>query len=160
MLPKEFIRITFLDQYKKIAYEYYYISFVLIAIGIEFLGKCLDEKVSWQQSGFSKTHFDKTINELMPKYKPYNDIFHLADSLRNGMAHAFLPKSGIGFTNREEAKRYYNRNLKITNKQLTLVAENLYDDFEAACKKILEFDFPENSKMNRPILSTPTPLIK
>jgi len=155
MLPKEFINITFLQQYKQIAYKYHYISFILIGIGIEFLGKCLDEDRSWQQSGFSKIHFNKAINELMPKYIPYNSEFNLCDSLRNGMAHALLPKYRIGLTNREEAKKYGNHHLKIRDGNLILVAEDLYDDFERACQTIMHCEFGKNSKMNKNALLVP-----
>ncbi|MFA5413238.1 MAG: hypothetical protein WC348_01720 [Patescibacteria group bacterium] len=155
MLPKEFIRITFLEQYRQISYKYPYLSFVLIGIGIEFLGKCLDENRSWQQSGFSAIHFNMAINELMPKYIPFNSQFNLCDSLRNGMTHALLPKHNIGLTHREEAKRYGNYHLKIVNGQLILVAEDLYDDFRKACNIIMECNFEKNNKMNMDALSVP-----
>ncbi|MBT3816813.1 MAG: hypothetical protein HOG08_00520 [Candidatus Magasanikbacteria bacterium] len=155
MLPKEFIKITFLKQYRQVAYKYHYISFMLIGIGIEFLGKCLDDKKSWQQSGFSKIHFNRAINELMPKYISYNNKYNLHDSLRNGMAHALLPKYKIGLTNRQEAKHFDNKHLDIKNGELILVAEDLYDDFRKACNTILDSDFKQNSKMNTDALSVP-----
>lgn len=155
MLPKEFIKITFLEHYKDISYKYHYISFILIGIGIEFLGKCLDEDKNWQQSGFSKIHFNKAINELMPKYIPYNSQFNLHDSLRNGMAHALLPKYKIGLTNRLEAKEYNNKHLDIKNGMLILVAEDLYYDFRKACNIIMQCDFDKDSKMNTDALSVP-----
>jgi hypothetical protein len=156
LCPKEFIKITFLDQYREIVYahKFHYIGFALICIGIEFLGKCLDQAHGWHDEGLSKDHFERAINELMPKYNPCSA--KLYRQLRSGFAHGLLPGPEIGLTHRDESSRYGTQNLVESNGNLILVVEEFYDDFELGCKEILNRQFPQGDKMTNAILAMPS----
>ena len=47
MKPKEFIDTVLINEVGAIHLQYPYISFAMIAIGIEFLGKCLNNYENW-----------------------------------------------------------------------------------------------------------------
>ena len=67
MTVKEFINQVFLNEYKRIIDQgFYYISFALIALGIEYLGACLDSH-DFDEEGLSKARFTSAINELFPQ---------------------------------------------------------------------------------------------
>ena len=157
LYPKDFVRITFLDQYREIVYthKFYYISFALICIGIEFLGKCLDQAHGWHDQGLSKMHFERAINELMPKYAPHSA--RIFSQLRSGFAHALLPGPEIGLTHRDESMRYSTQHLAIHGGKLVLVVEESYDDFATACNEILNRQFAPGDKMAEILLETPSP---
>ncbi|MGD0858313.1 MAG: hypothetical protein ABR912_03235 [Terracidiphilus sp.] len=156
LYPKDFIKITFLEQYREIVYahKFHYISFALICIGIEFLGKCLDQPNGWHDKGRSKEHFENAINELMPKYSACSS--KLYKQLRSGFAHGLLPGTDIGLTHRDESVQYGTHNLGEHNGNLILVVEEFYDDFELACREILNRQFPQGDKMTKAILAMPS----
>jgi hypothetical protein len=165
MLPKEFIKVTFLEQYKEISYKYHFLSFALLSIGIEFLGKCINNESKWDiprangSRSRSRDDFELAISKLMPKYIPYiykGNSVDLYDSLRNGFNHILAPKSTIAVTNREESKEYGTTHLTLSSEgKLILVAEDFYDDFEIACNKVLAMNFLAGDKFNKPFLSVP-----
>jgi hypothetical protein len=45
--------------------------------------------------------------------------------------------------------------MKLHNRKLNLKCEDFYNDFKAACEEVLGMDFPEDNKMNRPLLIVP-----
>ncbi len=156
LYPKDFIKITFLEQCREIVYTHrlHYISFALICIGIEYLGKCLDQAHGWHDQGLSKMHFEKAINELMPKYGPYSSKIY--GQLRSGFAHGLLPGPDIGLTHRDESLRYGTRNLAAHGSRLILVVEDFYDDFELACNEMMNRQFPQADKMTKALLVVPS----
>jgi len=66
MTPKEFIQQVLIDEVGEIHLKYPYISFATMAIGIEFLGKCLNSHDDWNYyvSGVPKQDFERAINQL------------------------------------------------------------------------------------------------
>ena len=156
LYPRDFIETTFLGQYKKIIYtdKYYYIGFALVCIGIEFVGKCLDTtEQDWQKSGHSQEHFNDAIEHTMPRYKPHSKL--LFAELRCGFAHGLLPGPQLGLTHRDESVKYGTTHLSEHHGAVTVVIENFYDDFETACRDVLHRQFPQNDKMNNPLLYIP-----
>jgi hypothetical protein len=156
LYPKDFIENTFLKEYKEIIYthQYHYIGFVLVCIGVEFLGKCLNAGADWQKTGLSKKHFGDAIGALMPRYN--KDAGLLYSALRSGLAHGLLPGPKIGLTHRAEAGQYGTKHLAKHQGALTLVIEDFYDDFEIACRNVIARTFAVADKMNRPLLSVPS----
>lgn len=157
LYPKDFIEATFLGEYKQIIYahKYYYIGFALVCIGIEFLGKCLDTtEQDWQKTGLSKKHFEDAIDETMPAYKAHRGLLY--KELRSGFAHGLLPGPKIGLTHRAESLKYGTTHLSKHHGAITVVIETLYDDFEAACRIVLQRPFPANDKMSKPLLAIPS----
>lgn len=70
-----------------------YHAFVLNAIFIEVLGKCLSSK-DWQQGGDSTTDFTNALKEY-PSLQKYQSVSDSYSILRCGMAHALLLKPGV-----------------------------------------------------------------
>ncbi len=57
MLPKDFIQMVLIEGIGDVVKRHPYISFALVAIGIEFLGKCLlIEKNEWHNINASKAY--------------------------------------------------------------------------------------------------------
>ena len=144
-LPKEFIKDIFLGQYENIIIKcgHAYLGYALIAIGIEFLGKCMDTKLpSWHPE--SSQHFDLALKEI-PSLKKYSGL-NLRDLLRNGMAHSLAPKPGIDLSERKHGTTH----LGLDSIGLpTLNVEDFYEDFKEACKHVINQVFLPSDKMNR-----------
>jgi hypothetical protein len=161
MNVKEFIHQVFLDEYKRLIHDYgfHYISFSLIALGIEFLGACIDEH-DFGERGQSSLRFRRAIEELFPpEYQRFNSGDHdLCTNLRNGFAHQFRPGATVGLTHRAESVQYGTEHLQIYDGQLILISEDLYKDFRTACEKVIRgidnhsIDHP---KLRRSFLSLP-----
>ncbi|MEQ8359629.1 MAG: hypothetical protein RH860_09095 [Cytophagales bacterium] len=152
LLTKDFLKKVYIDELGELVNSHPYISFLVVAVGIEFLGKCLDESVDWQDSGHSKEHFKKAINEI-PSFTKYRSLLNshkLYSEFRCGMAHASLPDAKITLSSKEEATH-----LVETGDKINLKIEDLYSDFKLAVEHIISMSFPENSKMNKAILSVP-----
>ncbi len=156
MTPKEFIQKVFIDQLKTLIDPSPYIAFAIMAIGIEFLGKCLDTEIqNWNARNSSKKHFELAIKKLhsLNKYKPYLKSHRLYDSFRNGFAHSFVPKNKLSLSSKNEAPHLHLFN---NGNTINLKCENFYQDFKNACLEIIKknFDNP-NDKMNKKLLSIP-----
>lgn len=142
---KDFIKITLIKEIKEIQQtgNHHYLSFGLISQGIEFLGCCLDPN-SYFIDNQSESRFRNAIKNLFPKkYHPFNiknGKYDLYRDLRCGILHVCLPKPNIELIRRKEIPNF-GKHLeikKIRNKEmLILVSEDLYFDFQIACKKIL-----------------------
>ena len=133
MTVTDFINQVFLNEYKQLV-KHHYVSFALIALGVEMLGACLDG-YPFGEKNKSATRFKSAIGDLFPpSYCQHKDL--LCDDLRNGFAHQFRPTSGLWLTNRAESAREGTKHLSLFKDRLILVAEDLYQDFEEACKKM------------------------
>jgi hypothetical protein len=143
---KEFIEHTLINDTRDIQqkYNYHYLSFGLIAQGIEFLGCCLDSNGYFDEK-LSGTRFRNTINILFPdSYKKINiknSSYDLFRDLRCGLLHVCLPKPNIEIIQRREICKFGNhleiKNIRDKNNILILVSEDLFEDFESACRKII-----------------------
>lgn len=154
--PKEFISETLVGEIKDIADHHTYLAFVLIADGIEFLGRCLDEDHGWEHWYRQAPYpFDNAVKELFPKkyHKPFEQ-FKVRDKLRNGMLHSCAPKKGLLLTEIRDPERISQaQHPKVAGDTLTLVVEYLYADLVIACKKVCAKKFKKDSKMNQPFLN-------
>jgi hypothetical protein len=151
MLPKEFIQTILIDEIGEIHESHPYIAFAIMAIGIEFLGKCLNSSKSWNASN-SKVDFESAINELeaFSSYRPYLKSHTLWNSLRNGFAHSFVPKNTITLSSKDEADHFH----KNSETQINLKCENFYVDFKKGCEEVINKKTFRNKK--KPILEVPT----
>lgn len=156
MLPKQFIKGVFVDELGKLKDTNPYIAFAIMAIGIEFLGKCLDKETqNWNISGKSKIHFELAVNSLksLEIYRKYIKSHDLWDSLRNGFAHSFVPKYKLSLSSKDEAPHFYLKNGGLT---VNLRCEDFYKDFRNACDEVINTQFEDlNNKMNKELLSVP-----
>jgi hypothetical protein len=127
----------------------HYLSFGLIAVGIEVLGACHDPHAFTAQ-GHSRERFKSGIDRYMSRinklYAKFNDPksgFFLYKFLRCGMVHNLRPTSRILFTTSAEAVADGTAHLHVNRDtgRLILVAENFYKDFARACRS-LKSDLP------------------
>jgi len=105
--------------------EHSYFAFVLIAIGIEFLGACMDTR-SWTDSRLSKKRFNHAIQKF-PTLKQYKST-KLYKYLRCGMCHVATPTCPLRLSN---GSGVYNP------KDNILYIEDFYNDFRAACEHLI-----------------------
>lgn len=145
--PKDFIKGVLINEIGDITKTHAYLSFVLISVGIEFLGRCIDDSVRWeeQKSGL----FNNAIAKLMPKYMPYR----LYELLRCGLAHSMTPQKGLDLTETRHNKKHLSVD---SDGKLVLVIEDFYNDFKCACEKVInEIDnkiYKQNSKIYKTLL--------
>jgi hypothetical protein len=147
--PRSFISQVLVDEIGSISVSNVYLSFVLISIGIEFLGKCIDDETSdWNAGGKSEKHFNLAISKLMPKYRPYN----LYKLLRCGLSHSLAPQEGLSLS--ENKNNTIHLSIK-SDGTLILNIENFYNDFKDACKIVLnniDKNVYKNKKIYQPFL--------
>lgn len=110
--------------------KYRYHLFILIAVGIEFLGAALDDE-DWHKIGKSKDRFDNALNSYssLKKYRDRN----LYKIFRCGMAHVYIPNNGLGINMRVEGGNHNG----YSGNQLLLHIEDLFDDFKSACNELI-----------------------
>lgn len=116
---------------------YPYLSFQLIATGIELLGACTADDYPFEERNLSGARFKYAITNYFSKeYNKHADTLY--NSLRCGMVHFGVPKSKIGLTHEDESKNHSTNHLEKTNGRLVLVAEIFYKDFKSACDKVIK----------------------
>ena len=156
MMPKQFIKKVLIDEIGEIHKKYSYLSFAVMAIGIEFLGKSLNKYEDWNKTGKSEIDFKFAINNLnsFQNYRRLLDEpFKLYDSLRNGFAHSFVPKKGLSLSSGNlETKHFVIKN---NGTQINLRCEDFYNDFKGACEEVISMTSFKSKKMDRPLLSIP-----
>ena len=147
---KEFIKLYLIDEVKDIVFRHPYLSFVLMAVGIEFLGKCTwtDQKEWDVKPEDNNKAFEKGLNLMIEIDQRYAGL-DLKNQLRNGFAHTLLPKSEISLSEVNAGDEHFGKDFR---GRTILVAEIFYRDFVIACKKVLNMQFSESDKMNKPFM--------
>lgn len=150
--PKLFIKQIFVNELTDLSTKHHYISFFVMATGIEFLGKCLDSSAKhWNVGGRAEFNFFNAIDTLsaFEKYKPYKKMLYT--DLRCGFAHSFVPKGNLTLSSKDEMPH-----MQINGGRLNLKCEDFYEDFKLACLEVIDRNFPEiNDKMNKDLLFIP-----
>jgi len=143
MTQTEFIKKVLIDEIGDILLNHKFLSFGLIATGIELLGTCIESpKNSFYIQGESGNRFRLAIDQLFPsEYKRYNNLKNVNNfncdlyiELRCGMNHSLLPKSKIALTER----KFNHKNLSSSGDKLLLVAEDFFEDFRNACNQVIQ----------------------
>lgn len=148
MNPKEFIRNVLIAEIKDVLNHHAYLSFALISLGIEFIGKCmLTNFQDWDRIKPDKA-FKKGYEMLIEVDERYQSI-DLKNELRNGFAHTFLPKSKIALSEVKHGAKNFDKN---SQGRTILVAEEFFRDFVLICQEVLETEFDEMDKMNKGFL--------
>lgn len=138
---EEFVRRVLLRDLRRMIYEakLHYLGFGSIAVGIEFLGACVDDH-PFHASSHSAERFKRGIDDFMSKsdsrYKKYQDSLY--KHLRCGIAHVMRPGGKVLFTSRDESVQDQTHHFQIINDQLLLVCEDFYDDFGTACQSLID----------------------
>ncbi len=151
--PKDFIKSVLISEFGSMIDEHPYISFIVMGIGIEFLGKCINSTLSdWNVSGRSKKDFENAIKTIpsLQKYESILTTHDLYGSFRCGLAHAVSPKIKITLSSKNEKGHMVEE-----SGRLNLKVENFYGDFKSACEYVINNSYPSNDKMNGDFLEVP-----
>jgi hypothetical protein len=158
---EEFVKRVFLHDLRGMIYEarLQYLAFGIIAVGIAFLGACMDA-YPFNESGHSPERFDRGVQDFLStsdaRYRQYNDVtspYRLYKHLRCGMAHVMRPQGKVLFTSRDESTQDGTKHLEIINDQLLFVCEDFYDHFASACQLLVDrLPSLKSSKLERPYL--------
>lgn len=109
-----------------------YLAFTLIAMGIEFLGKCLNDMPTWHTAdrSMSCSDFKLAIRKIsaLSTYSEYADILY--SGLRCGLCHAQMPCKDVLLTIGEGA-------IQSQKGIVTIHLTSFYNDFVAACQEVL-----------------------
>ena len=143
----DFIQKVLVEEFREIQQDqgHYYISFSLICQGIEFLGACLDSE-PFSAKGRSAARFRRAVYDLFPaSYREFNQgsgrPFDLYENLRCCLQHVILPESPIELIQQSEREKFDAIHLEVKGirgiDRLVLVSEDLFDDYEKACKEII-----------------------
>mgnify|MGYP007016026441 CR=1 FL=1 len=148
--PKQFIKNTLINEMRDIVHRHPYLSFALLAAGIEFLGKCmLIEFKEWDlNKEKSKKAFSEGEKLLINIDNRYGEL-GLKDQLRNGFLHTLKPKSNISLSEVKAGDVHFNKDSK---GRTILVIEIFYRDFVMACKRVINQKFQPTDKMNKPFI--------
>ena len=147
MRISDFIQKVLIEEFRKIEQDegHHYISFSLICQGIEFLGACLDEE-PFSAKGRSAPRFRRAVYDLFPtSYRRFNQgtgrTFDLYENLRCGLLHVMLSESPLELLRRTGKTEFDANHLEVKEirgiNKLILVLEDLFDDYEKACKEII-----------------------
>ena len=147
MRISDFIQKVLIEEFREVQQDegHRYISISLICQGIEFLGACLDSE-PFSAKGRSAARFRRAVYDLFPvSYRPFNQgtgrPFDLYENLRSGLLHVILPESPIELIQQSEKEKFDVHHLEVKEirgiDRLVLVSEDLFDDYEKACKEII-----------------------
>ncbi len=147
MKVSDFIQKVLIDEFKTIqqSEDHHCISFSLISHGIEFLGACLDSE-PFSAKGLSAPRFRRAVYDLFPSvYHQFNQgtgkPFDLYENLRCGLLHVILLGSRIELIRRSETAIFDVNHLEVKEirgiNRLVLISEDLFEDYEKACKEII-----------------------
>jgi len=143
----DFIQEVLIDEFKEIQQDerHLYVSFTLICHGIEFLGACLDSD-AFSSKGLGAPRFRRAVWDLFPtSYHAFNrgsgKPFDLYENLRCGWLQGILPGSRVELIRRSEKAKLDAHHLEVMEirgmERLVLVSEDLFEDYEKACKEII-----------------------
>lgn len=132
---RDFIKEYLIDGIEEIKKEHPYHAFLLMAVGVEFLGKCKNTN-DWNfyQNGQPEADFNDGLAEFPKDLEGKNkyDSLNLYKNLRCGLAHSFLMKGDLTLSDKEGGG--------------SISCDVFYDDFVKACKKILTMPSISNGK--------------
>ena len=147
MRISDFIQKVLIEEFREIQQDegHHYISHSLVCQGIEFLGACLDSE-PFSAEGLSAGRFRRAIYDLFPtSYRRFNQgkgrPFDLYENLRCVLQHVILPGTLIELIQQSEKEKFDVSHLEVKEirgiDRLVLVSEDLFDDYEKACKEII-----------------------
>jgi len=116
-------------------------KFLLLAVGIEYLGACLDE-LPFNEPNESEKRFNRAIRKLFDKkyHKHANKsaIVYLYKDFRCCFVHRIKPGKSIVISHLDESKRERTKHLEhVVGGPLVLVLEDFYNDYEKACNRLI-----------------------
>lgn len=151
----DYIKAILIDEFKSVILEHKgsaYSKFLLIAVGIEYLGACLDD-FAFNKPENSEKRFNRALKKLFSKkyhrFTKKSANVYLFEDFRCGFVHQLKPSKKIVLTHSHESKREGTKHLEnIEDGPLVLVLEDFYSDFEKACYKLFR-DFKDGKVTNK-----------
>lgn len=118
-----------------------FVKFLLLAVGIEYLGACLDEK-PFNEPHESEDRFNRALKKLFDKkYHKFTKKaakVYLYRDFRCNFVHQIRPAKNIVITHTDESRRENTKHLEnIIDSPLVLVLEEFYNDYEKACNRLI-----------------------
>jgi hypothetical protein len=115
-------------------------KFILIAVGIEFLGACLDRQ-HLNATARSEKRFNSAIRELFPKkyhhFIRQKSIPNLFVDFRCQIIHQFRPGKSLTLCSLEDTDRHNHLSYHAGG-SLILVVEEFYKDLAAAANELIK----------------------
>jgi len=115
-------------------------KFILIAVGIEFLGACLDRQ-HLKATARSEKRFNSAIRELFPKkyhhYTMQKSIPNLFVDFRCPVIHQFRPGKSLILSSLDETDRHNHLSYHAGG-SLILVVEEFYKDLTLAATEMIK----------------------
>jgi len=115
-------------------------KFILIAVGIEFLGACLDRQ-HINATARSEKRFNSAIRELFPKkyhhFTGQKSIPYLFVDFRCSVIHQFRPGKSVVLCSLEDTVRQDHLSYHADG-SLIMVAEVFYKDLVSAAEELLK----------------------
>jgi hypothetical protein len=130
----EFIQQYFIDELEQIVEKFPYHAFMIISIGIEHLGKCLNQNTKNFHDGKPKNDFNRALDNLntFRKYKNINRKYQFYSNLRSGMLHAGVPKRIVTLSSGKQQEHLY-----VNGGIINLRCEDFFADFKLACLEVI-----------------------
>ena len=125
---REFINDYLIKQIGEIKDKQPYFAFVLMAVGIEFLGQCQNDKTKFN-SGNSKDNYQLGLSISPLDDDKYSKLY---ENMRCGLTHSLITKGGLTLSNKESDG--------------SISCEDFYNDFVAACNEVLSGSVPMPKK--------------
>ena len=128
-----FIEHTLIGEYGDIVNEgkHDYLSFLLIACGIEFLGRCMEsEGTDWQDPYKSRYYFGRRMSLFKQDYDNLADTLY--KELRCGFCHSLLPEEKIIVSSKKPQD--------LNCIPICLNLHTFFNDFKDACNALLNDD--------------------
>ena len=150
MYPKHFIQQVLINELADVVKTSPWLGFICISSGIEFLGKCIDTDYpeNWNQSGRSRQNFKDAIEKInaLSKYRQLltRPNFDLYSEFRCGLVHACAPKDNVSLSHGTEEKP----TIIGQTGEINFNADELFEDFKAACEELINMPFVQPNKMN------------
>ncbi len=115
-------------------------KFILIAVGIEFLGACLD-KQHMKATARGEKRFNLALTKLFPKkyhhFTKLGAVPNLYNDFRCSILHQLKPEKSLILFSRNEAGE--NRHLTYNQQgALIIVAEDFYQDLQSAAYEMIK----------------------
>lgn len=114
----ETINAILINEFKSIIFNHEgvaYSKFLLLAVGIEYLGACLDN-FPFNKPKESEKRFNRALKKLFDKkyhkYAKKSARIYLFEDFRCGFVHQFRPSGKIALTHSHESKREGTKHLK------------------------------------------------
>ena len=137
--PSDFIRVELQKGIGDLIKDHPFLSFPLICMSIEFLGKCIDDEHDFKDrgNGLGRKQFNGCITKYMKRYADLiGGDFDLYTHLRCGFAHRFMGGKAFSLVDAEidSIDKHFDI---LSDGKMVLKIDEFYTDFSSACDAII-----------------------